>query len=221
MQTTGNIGNSTTTMPEDYRAMYLDRQREDNDARHLTVVSAVWKPNYFTHSNLLTRTVLNGWSIATAVTMRSGKPFNITSGKDDNVDGNNNDRPNVLSGKSERVLGAGSSRQQQLAQWFDTTAYCEVGTAGCPVGGGTSGLDGLVRPNSLDAPGYKNVNASLFRDFTVYERLKFQFRGEATNVFNFVNLNAPGGNMSSPSSFGVITTAGTMRVIQIGARATF
>ena len=221
MQTTGNIGNSTATMPEDYRAMYLDRQREDNDARHLAVVSAVWKPNYFTHSNLLARTVLNGWSIATAVTMRSGKPFNVTSGKDDNVDGNNNDRPNVLSGKSERVLGPGGSRQQQLAQWFDTTAYCEVGTAGCPVGGGTSGLDGLVRPNSLDAPGYKNVNASLFRDFTVYERLKFQVRGEATNVFNFVNLNAPGGNMSSPSSFGVVTTAGTMRVIQIGARATF
>ena len=221
MQTTGNIGNSTGTMPEDYRAMYLDRQREDNDARHLAVVSAVWKPNYFTHSNLLTRTMLNGWSIATAVTLRSGKPFTITSGKDDNVDGNNNDRPNVVSGKSERVLGAGRSRQQQLAQWFDTTAYCEVGTAGCPAGAGTSGLDGIVRPNSLDAPGYKNVNASIFRDFTIYERLKFQFRGEATNVFNFVNLNAPGGNMSSPSSFGVITTAGSMRVIQVGARATF
>jgi len=221
MQTTGNIGNSTATMPEDYRAMYLDRQREDNDARNLAVISAVWKPNYFTHSNLLARTALNGWSIATTVTMRSGKPFTITSGKDDNVDGNNNDRPNVLPGKSERVIGAGRSRQQQLAQWFDTTAYCEVGTAGCPVGAGTSGLDGVVRPNSLDAPGYKNVNASIFRDFQVYERLKLQFRGEATNVFNFVNLNAPGGNMSSPSSFGVITTASGMRVIQIGARATF
>jgi outer membrane receptor protein involved in Fe transport len=221
MQTTGNIGNSTTTMPEDYRAMYLDRQREDNDARNLAVISAVWKPNYFTNSNLLARTVLNGWSIATTVTLRSGKPFNITSGKDDNVDGNNNDRPNVVSGKSERALGAGRSRQQQLAQWFDTAAYCEVGTSGCPVGAGTSGLDGLVRPNSLDAPGYKNVNASLFRDFQLYERLKLQFRGEATNVFNSVNLNAPGGNMSSPSSFGVITTAGSMRVIQIGARATF
>jgi outer membrane receptor protein involved in Fe transport len=221
MQTTGNIGNSTATMPEDYRAMYLDRQREDNDARHLVVVTAVWKPNYFAHSNLFARTVLNGWSLATAVTMRSGKPFNITSGKDDNVDGNNNDRPNLLPGKSERVIGANLSRTDARAQWFDTSAYCEVGTTGCPAGAGTSRLDGLVRPNSLDAPGYKNVNASLFRDFKVWERLNFQFRGEATNVFNFVNLNSPGGSMSSPSSFGVITSAGSMRVLQVGARATF
>ena len=221
MQTTGNIGNSTATMPEDYRAMYLDRQREDNDARHLVVVTAVWKPNYFAHSNLFARTVLNGWSLAPAVTMRSGKPFNITSGKDDNVDGNNNDRPNLLPGKSERVIGANLSRTDARAQWFDTSAYCEVGTTGCPAGAGTSRLDGLVRPNSLDAPGYKNVNASLFRDFKVWERLNFQFRGEATNVFNFVNLNSPGGSMSSPSSFGVITSAGSMRVLQVGARATF
>jgi hypothetical protein len=79
----------------------------------------------------------------------------------------------------------------------------------------------LVSPNSLDAPGYKNVDASLFRDFTIYNRVKFQFRGEATNVFNFVNLGAPGGTLSSTSSFGVISGAGGMRVIQVGGRLLF
>ena len=221
MQTTGNIGNSNGTEPEDYSAMYLERQREDNDIRNHVVVSAVWKPNYFGSYNRLVRTALNGWSLAATVTMRSGKPFNITSGKDDNVDGDNNDRPNLISGKTARLLGAHRSRQEELAQWFDVNAYCEIGATGCPAGAGTGGVDGTVRVNSLDAPGYKNVNASLFRDFTIFERMKFQFRGEATNVFNFVNLNAPGGTLTSPSSFGVITGAAQMRVIQVGGKMTF
>jgi hypothetical protein len=62
------------------------------------------------------------------------------------------------------------------------------------------------------------VDASLFRDFTIYERVKFQFRGEATNVFNFVNLSAPGGTLTSGSSFGKITGGSAMRVIQVGGR---
>lgn len=221
MQTTGNIGNSAGTEPEDYRAMYLEHQLEPNDIRNQVVISAVWKPNYFGNFNLLTRTLLNGWSLAANISMRSGKPFAITSGKDDNLDGDNNDRPNVIAGKTEHLLGAHRSRPAELAGWFDTSVYCEVGTSGCPTGAGTSGLDGLVKPDSLPAPGYKNVDASLFRDFTIFERLRFQFRGEATNVFNFVNLNGPGTTLTSPSSFGVISGAGAMRVIQVGGRVLF
>ena len=221
MQTTGNIGNSTTTMPEDYSAMYLDRQREDNDMRHQVVISGVWKPNYFNHSSFALRTALNGWSVAATATMRSGKPLTLTSGNDDNLDGNNNDRPNLVAGKSERLLGAHRSRADEMAQWFDTTAYCQVATSGCPVGAGISGLDGTIRPNSIDAPGYKSVNASLFRDFKVYERVKLQFRGEATNVFNFVNLGNPGGGLKSLSSFGIISSGAEMRRLQVGGRLTF
>lgn len=221
LQTTGNIGNSSATQPEDYRNMGLERQRQANDMRNQAVVSFVWKPNYFSSFNPATRLLLNGWSLAATVTMRSGLPISITSGKDDNIDGNNNDRPNVLEGKTERVIGANSSHPAAMAQWFDTSAYCEVGTSGCPTGSGTSGLDGLVRVNSLDGPGYRNVDASLFRDFTIHERMRFQFRGEATNVFNMVNLNGPGGTLTSPSSFGVISGAAGMRVLQVGGRLLF
>ncbi len=221
LQTTGNIGNSAGTEPEDYRAMYLERQRQPNDMRNQAVFSMVWKPNYFGNFNSATRLLLNGWSVAATVSMHSGKPFAITSGKDDNLDGNNNDRPNLLSGENERLLGASRSRQAEMAEWFDTSVYCEVNSASCPVGGGTSGLDGLVRVNSLDGPGYKNVDASLFRDFTLSESMKFQFRGEATNVFNMVNLNNPGGSLTSPSSFGVISGAAGMRVLQVGGRFLF
>jgi outer membrane receptor protein involved in Fe transport len=221
MQTTGNIGNSGTTEPEDYYNLPLERQREANDMRHQAVIYGVWKPNYFEHSNLMARTILDGWSLAADLSMNSGQPFSITSGNDDNLDGDNNDRPNVVPGMRPHVLGTSRSRVAERAEWFDTSAFCRVGTPGCSAGGGPSGLDGLVSPTPLDGPGYKNVNASLFRDFNIEGRVKFQFRGEATNVFNFVNLNNPGGTLSSTSSFGVISGAASMRVLQVGGKLLF
>jgi hypothetical protein len=220
LQTTGSIGNSGATEPEDYYDLSLGRQRDDNDIRHQAVISAVWKPNHFENFNPVVRKVLDGWSISAIVSLHSGKPFPITSGNDDNLDGNNNDRPNVLPGKTERVLDTHRSRLAERSEWFDTSAYCRSATAGCPADGGPSGRDGLVRVNSPDGPGYKNVDGSLFRDFNIHERVSFQFRGEATNVFNFVNLSNPGGTLSSTSSFGVISGASSTRV-QVGGRLLF
>jgi Carboxypeptidase regulatory-like domain len=234
LQTQGNIGNSAGTEPEDYGNLRLERQRTDNDQRHEAVISGVWKPNYFEGSNKIVKTVLDGWSIAGIWTMRSGKPFSLLSGFDDIGSGNVNDRPNLLPGKFERTLKG--SRAIERNEWFDTSAYCENGSAGCPAGAGVSGLDGTVRENSLDAPGYKDVDASLFRDFKIWERVKFQLRGEATNVFNFVNLAAPGGTLFNKQDAGTLTSTvgvisgaqitnpgsnSAMRVIQVGGRILF
>jgi hypothetical protein len=221
LQTTGNIGNSGATEPEDYHNLGLERQRTDNDQRHQAVISAVWKPDYFGHFNPVVRTALNGWSISATATMRSGTPFSITSGTDDNLDGDNNDRPNIAPGKRAHLIDDGGSRSLEKKEWFDTTAYCRVGSTGCTPGVGAGNLDGTVSPNSLSGPGYKDVDAAVFRDFTIYGRTKFQFRGEATNVFNFVNLSAPGATLSSTSSFGVISGASAMRVLQVGGRLLF
>lgn len=223
LQTTGNIGNSAATEPEDYYNLGLEKQLTDNDQRHQANIAFVWKPDYFDHFNPVTRSILNGWTVSAIANMRSGKPFNITSGKDDNFDGNSNDRPNLVPGQIvgnlpyHRILPHAGG--QPL--WFNTDAYCEVGAAGCPAGAGPLGLDGTLRPNSGTGPGYKSVDAAIFRDFTIYERVKFQFRGEATNVFNFVNLNNPGTTMSSTSSFGVITSGAGMRQLQVGGRILF
>ena len=170
----------------------------------------------------MVRTLLNGWSIAAIVSLHSGKPFNITTGTDDNFDGDTNDRPNIVPGQMPGLIPYQRSvLTASTAKWFNIAAYCKNGATACPSGLGPSGLDGTVRVNALDAPGYRDVDASIFRDFTIYERVKFQFRGEATNVFNLVNLSAPGGTMSSTASFGKITGAGAMRVIQVGGRLLF
>jgi hypothetical protein len=227
LQTTGNIGNSGATEPEDYYNLPLERQRTDSDQRHQAVIAAVWKPDYFGKSNRVVQNLLNGWSISAIVTMRSGVPFTITSGSDDNMDGDTNDRPNLVPGKMERTNSSSGSRALEKKQWFDTSAYCRVGSAGCSAGTGAGNVDGTVSPNSISGPGYKDVDAAIFRDFGIFERVKFQFRGEATNVFNFVNMGNPGAVLNSPSTFGVIsaqtlTPQGSgMRVIQLGGRILF
>jgi hypothetical protein len=154
-------------------------------------------------------TLQNG--VVLTVNQQATLNFSLQTGAEDTVVTVTSEAPLLNAGDS--VIGK--------TEWFDTSAYCRIGTTGCSAGGGPSGLDGLIRVNSLDGPGLKDVDASLFRDFAINERFKFQFRGEATNVFNFVNLNNPGGTLSSASSFGVITGATPMRVLQVGARLLF
>jgi hypothetical protein len=221
LQTTGNIGNSTGTRPEDYYNLGLEKQRADNDRTNLSTTSIVWKPDYFTGYDRAVRTALNGWTVSAIVTFQSGQPLAIITGTDDNKDGNVNDRPNLAAG---RLLSTGiAPRSAAPYKWFDPAAFCTSGSTGC-TGVGPGGLDGTLRVNTLNGPGMRDVDASLFRDFTVHERVKFQFRGEAINVFNFFNPSNPGITLNSSGSAGIITggltlgNTGGARVIQVGGR---
>jgi hypothetical protein len=65
------------------------------------------------------------------------------------------------------------------------------------------------------------VDLGLFRDFGLVGRTALQFRLEATNIFNIVNLNNPGTNLNALATFGKIRAARDMRRIQLGARFSF
>lgn len=196
------------------------RQRSDQDRRHMMTMSFVWKPDYFDHYNRFVKTALNGWTVSGIWTANSGQPFTVTTGNDNYFSGLGNNRPSVAPGKTPHTIPSGS-RTAEMKQWFDTTAYCRPGVdAGCP-GVGPLGLLGNTRPAQLDDPGYRNVDASLFRSFNIYDSFKFQFRSEISNVFNLTNLGAPSASMSS-STFGQITgSGGSNRIIQIGGRILF
>jgi outer membrane receptor protein involved in Fe transport len=195
-------------------------QRSDQDRRHMMTMSFVWKPDYFDHYNRFVRTALNGWTVTGIWTANSGQPFTVTTGNDNYFSGNGNNRPSIIPGKQPHTL-PNSSRVAERKLWFDTSAYCKPGVdAGCP-GVGPAGYLGNTRPAQLDVPGYKNVDASLFRSFAIREQLKFQLRGEVSNVFNFVNLGGPSASMTS-STFGQITgSGGSQRIIQVGGRILF
>jgi hypothetical protein len=241
LDTAGNTGNSTGTEPEDNRNRYLDRQRSDFDQRHVAAISFVYKTNYGSQ-NWVARNVVNGWTFTSILRVQSGNPFNITTGTDTNGDGVTNDRPNPLPGVTPHVTDNGHSRSAMIQNWVDIGQFCRSDAAvtlangsqnaPCPQNGaGPAGLDGTLRQNALDAPGRRSIDASIFRDFKIYERLTFQLRGESTNVFNLTNLPAPttgsGTTINSgPATFGHINagiSGGSFgnRVIQVGGRILF
>jgi hypothetical protein len=51
--------------------------------------------------------------------------------------------------------------------------------------------------------------------------MRFQLRGEVSNVFNLVNLGTPTASISS-STYGQVTgSGGSQRIIQVGGRFLF
>jgi len=233
---TGNTGNTAIDDPQDNRNHRLDRMRADFDQREVMAAAAVYQP-VFGFKNKVGRYAANGWTVTSIIQLQSGLPFNVTTGSDNNADGIVNDRPNLMPGIVKGHLNnVGHSRIAAEADWIDPGQFCSFGQT-TPITGGTNpacagagpgGSDGTVRQNTFDAPGRRDIDASIFRDFPITERVKFQLRGEATNVFNLTNLPAPSSTTltSGPTSFGHINgsiTAGNFsnRVIQVGGRILF
>lgn len=194
------------------------RQRSDQDRRHMMTLSFVWKPDYFSGFNRVIKSSLNGWTLSGIATVNSGQPFTVTTGNDNYFSGLGNNRPSIIPGMHPHTL---SVSKKPGVQWFDTSVYCKPGVdAGCP-GYGPLGLLGNERPAMLSVPKYENVDASLFRQFGIFENVKFQLRGEVTNVFNIVNLGGPSASMTS-STYGQINgSGGKQRIIQVGGRILF
>ena len=154
--------------------------------------------------------LVNGWQVNAMLTLRSGTPFTINSGKDSNADGVWNDRPSLVGNPH-----AGVSWKQLLSgkypQYFDPAAFAEV-----PAGT----LYGNVGRNSMFGPGYVNADMSFFRIFPIHERHALQFRAEMFNAFNHVNLNNPGNSLTG-WNYGYITSTSPARVMQMGLRYSF
>ena len=107
--------------------------------------------------------------------------------------------------------------------YFDPAAFAPV-TA---VRYGTSGL------NILRGPGVANFDLGLFRQFSVTENVKLQFRAEAFNATNTPHFNNPGTNVSNAvrnldgsisklNGYTEITSAQTdQRQLRLGLRLSF
>jgi hypothetical protein len=83
-----------------------------------------------------------------------------------------------------------------------------------------AGAFGNLENNSLIGPARFNVDVGIVRSFSIGGERRVQFRAEAFNVFNRVNLSNPVSALNSPN-FGLITTAADPRIIQWALKYTF
>jgi hypothetical protein len=79
---------------------------------------------------------------------------------------------------------------------------------------------GNLGRNTLITPGRSNLDASLARSIRLHENHSLNFRFEAFNATNHPNWNAPNSDPRS-STFGIITTARTMRQLQFALKYIF
>ena len=67
-----------------------------------------------------------------------------------------------------------------------------------------------------------NLDFSVFRQFPIRERMRFEIRVEGFNIFNHPVYAVPNADMADPSTLGqVFSTANTARVMQIAAKFIF
>jgi carboxypeptidase family protein/TonB-dependent receptor-like protein len=70
-------------------------------------------------------------------------------------------------------------------------------------------------------PGINNWDLGLIKDLKLTERVNCQFRAEFFNVFNHAQFNNPGGNITHPGTFGLVTSARDPRIGQVAIKFLF
>lgn len=188
----------------------LDRRAEraagDFDVRHRWAASFLYELPYFSGAGW-GRRLLGGWELGGILVLNTGSPLQLLTGRDNSLSGVNNDRPDSA---GNWRLPEGRSRSEQLARFFDTTAFRANAT-------GTFGNAGR---NIVYGPGVVRLDTSLSKSFALTERHRLQMRLDAFNLPNRPNFGNPNGTLSSPA-FGRIQDAGSGRILQVSAKYLF
>ena len=179
----------------------------DFDIPHRFIGSYIWQLPKLASRHPLLRHVVGGWETNGLVTLESGRPFSVSSGKDNSGSGINSDRADV---NGDPHLDTGRPRAQLIDKYFNTAVFSQNPA-------GTFGTSGR---NVLREPGSATVVFGMIKGFSIRERHRLQFRAEMFNLFNRVNLGRPNANQSA-ATFGRITGAGQPRVIQMALKYMF
>lgn len=178
------------------------------DIRHRFALSAVFDVPSLDVSRVI-RAVTRSWHLSAVYQAQTGFPFTISVFGDTanagTLLGENPIRANVT---GQQVFGPGTRTAEH---WFNPGAFATPAAF-------TFGNAGR---NSIYGPGLQTLDLALAREFSLKERLKFQFRTEFFNALNHTNLGAPNRFVNTPQ-FGTITEAATPgREIQFTARISF
>jgi len=240
----------------------------DFDLRHrLTIAFSYAIPGKKSWGQLL-----EGWQVNGIMTLQSAQPWTVVdTGNDLSGTGNNGltlsgvgngDRWNYYGNYADFKPGttagipffAGTSNPQCLSQATANGpgAVASLNAFGCFAKGSSilippaPGTLGTLGRNAFPDLGFKNLNASIYKNWKFKERYGVQFRAEFFNVLNHPNFNNPYGGVSGygsgayddPSTgnanqFGCgcstpdvgagnpIIGSGSMRAIQLGLKLSF
>jgi hypothetical protein len=179
---------------------------------------------------------LRDWHISPVFVGHTGLPVNITQTNE--ITNVSQQRPN---GNSQLLKLAKPTLNGPQLQYLDSAADTSFPlTPSGPVYSTINAVRtrivatgfGNVPRDSLRQPGEVDFDASVSKDFKIFESLRFQFRVDAFNLINHTNFTAPSGSLSvtasgtaatfaTSSGFGKIGGTQNPRQMQASARFAF
>ncbi len=190
-----------------------ERSVDPQDVSQRAVISGIYELPFgprkrWNPSNRFAAKLAGGWQVNAISVFQTGLPVAVT--------GANNrlaSRPNST-GVSAKVTN------RSAARWFDTMAFVNPPEY-------TYGNVSRTLPD-VRAPGAVNLDLSLSKNTSITERFRLQFRAEAFNFLNHVNLGMPGGGFvpgadgkNISGTFGLISSARDPRQVQLGLKFIF
>ena len=198
-------------IPQNNQNLAAEHGRSLFDSRHRFAGCATYTVPFARNFTGLSRTALDGWQFSALLAVNSSTPFTVYDSANvslqaphPGVSGMFGDRPNVVGDPNK---GAPHSH----SQWISPSAFQRLD----PVA--DAGQFGNEARNSVNGPAYGSLDASLDKTFPFGEKSKLQFRAEAFNLTNHVNLIPPVFDMNSPA-FGLVTEAQAPRVLQFALK---
>ncbi|HKR29728.1 MAG TPA: carboxypeptidase regulatory-like domain-containing protein [Terriglobales bacterium] len=183
------------------------------------------------HKQRILQALLGYWQGSGIFTASSGSPLNITDAEDVSLTGVRADRPVEIgnpfaTGNFAANPGCvGPAAVKTVIHWFNPCAFMTA-----PLG-----QYGTLGRNALVGPGNWNFDAAIWRTFPISERFRLDFRAEAFNAFNHLEIGNPGAgifagnlNLANPNQTGRSKSAGLItsssndpRIMQLALKLTF
>ncbi len=180
-----------------------------------------------THTGLL-GTVANGWNVSGVTTVQDGTPLTITdqnAGTVFDLGDYDTPRAQMCPNTTYRSIATPGGMISRLNNYLNINAFCPAPIA--PYATETPGtaaptLYGNSGVGVIQGPGQFNWDISLMKPFKITERHQLLFRTEFFNTFNHPQFGNPATAISTPSTFGQITTTTVNpRIMQFALKYSF
>lgn len=217
----------------DMRNPGIERGRVPFDLTHAFKMNGVWdlpfgRGQKFNVQNPVLNQIFGGWTVSGLLTLQSGNPFSITSGRgtlNRTARSANNTAVSLLN-KSQldeivtlRMTPNGPYYVAASALGSDGRAVAPDGRAafdGQAFYNPAPGSIGTLQRNYFSGPRFFNIDMAVLKAFPITETQRIEFRSEWFNFSNTPSFYFNGGDINS-TTFGRITdTASSRRIIQFG-----
>jgi len=164
-------------LPQDSTNFKGDYGQNDYDSRHTFVGEVSYQVPGSAHWKAAT----TGWQANSSFSFHSGFPFTVLTDSQTDNTGENNQRANQISNPY-----TGFKKAAVGADWLNSAAFADP----------DPGHWGTSRRNGYTAPGFGDVDFSVFKNTKIGERVNAQFRVELYNLLNRTNYAPPLGGGS-------------------------